>query len=123
MTVTIAGIKLRCGAEHWCSMIITHSETIVAGVMAKIADTVGVYWSGGDDGDQDAFVYQAAKILVPKDADTGLTIAQGAKVYFNAVTAKVTPTVGTNTLCGRAIEAAGALDTTALIHLSGHVAA
>jgi len=121
--MTIGGIKLRCGAEHWSSMIITHSATVLAGVMAKIADTVGVYWSGGDSGDQDAFVYQAAKILVPKVADSGLSIAQGAKVYFVAASAAVSPTVGANTLCGRAIEAAGALDTTVLIDLSGNVAA
>ena len=121
--MAITGIKLRCGAEHWSSMIITHVGTILAGVMAKIEDTVGVYWSGGDSGDQDAFVYKAAKILVPKVAGSGLSIAQGKKVYFKAASAAVTPTAGANTLCGRAIEAAGALDTTVLIDLSGNVAA
>lgn len=121
--MAITGIKLRCGPEHWASMIITHSATVLAGVMAKIADTVGVYWSGGDDGDDDAFVYYADAILVPKVAGSGLTIAQGAKVYFVAASGAVSPTVGANTLCGRCRIAAGALDTTVLIALAGNVAA
>jgi len=121
--MAITGIKLRCGPEHWASMILTHSGTIAAGVMAKINDLVGVYWNGGDSGDKDAFVYQADKILVPKVDGSGLTIAQGAKVYFSAGDAAVTGTAGGNTLCGRCIEAAIAADTTVLIALAGNVAA
>jgi len=121
--MAITGIKLRCGPEHWASMIITHSGTIVAGVMAKLNDTVGVYFSGGDSGDKDAFVYQADKILVPKVAESDQEIAQGAKVYFVAAEAAVTGDSDSNTLCGRCIEAAGALDTTVLISLHGDVAA
>ncbi len=121
--MAITGIKLRCGPEHWASFIITHVGTIAAGVMAKIADTVGIYWSGGDSGDEDAFVYYADAILVPKIALSGLSIAQGAKVYFVAASAAVSPTAGANTLCGRCRIAAGALDTTVLISLNGAVAA
>lgn len=121
--MAITGIKLRCGPEHWASMIITHVGTVATGVMAKIVDTVGVYWSGGDSGDDDAFVYYADAILVPKVVGSGKAITQGAKVYFVAASAAVSPTAGANTLCGRCRIAAGASDTTVLIALAGNVEA
>jgi hypothetical protein len=93
--MAITGIKLRCGPEHWASMAI----------------------------DKDAFVYQADKILVPKVDGSGLSIAQGEKVYFVSASAAVTGTAGSNTLCGRCLEAAVAGDTTVLIALNGNVEA
>ena len=121
--MAITGIKLRCGPQHWASMDVTLGGTITAGTMAKIQDTVGVYHSGGVSGDQDAFVYQADKILVPKIAGSGLSIAQGALVYFNAANAAVTGSAAGNTKCGRCLKAALAADTTVLIHLEGNAAA
>ena len=114
-----SGIDLRCGPEHWSSMDVTLGATITAGEMNKIQDTVGVYFEAGDSGDQVAFCYKAAKIVVAKVAGSGLTIAQGARVYFVSASDAVTGTAGSNTLCGRCLVAATAAATTVEIELNG----
>jgi len=118
-----SGIQLRCGPEHWAQMDVTLSSTVTAGQMAKIQSTVGVYFEAGDSGDQVSFVYKADKIVVPKVAGSGLTIAQGAPVYFKAASAAVTGAASGNTLCGRCLVAAGASDTTVEIEFNGACAA
>jgi len=118
-----SGIQLRCGPEHWAQMDVTLGATVTAGTMAKIEDMVGVYFKAGDSGDVVSFVYQADKIVVTKLAGSGLTIAAGAMVYFNALGAGVTGASSGNTLCGRCLVAATATATTVEIALNGAVAA
>ena len=118
-----SGIQLRCGPEHWAQMDVTLSGTVTAGEMNKIQDTVGVYFEAGVSGDQVSFVFKADKIVVAKVAGSGLTIAQGAKVYFKAANDAVTGASSGNTLCGRCLVAAGASDTTVEISLNGDVEA
>jgi predicted RecA/RadA family phage recombinase len=119
--MSISGIQLR--SQHYQAMSVTLGGTKVAGAMDKIEDTVGVYYEGGASGEAVAFVFQADKILLPKADGSGLTIAQGAKIYFDNSAKKVTPTSGGNTLCGRCLSAAGATDTTVLCVLEGHIPA
>jgi len=118
-----SGIQLRCGPEHWSQIDVTLGATVTAGLMALIQSMVGVYFKAGDSGDEVSFVYKAAKIVVTKVAGSGLSIAQGAKVYFVAASAAVTGVAGANTLCGRCNVAALAADTTVEITLNGDVAA
>lgn len=104
-------------------MTVTLGGTVVAGALSKIGDTVGVYFEGGDSGDVVSFVYRAKKVLLPKDAGSAEAIAQGAKVYYNNVTGKVTGNAGALGVCGRCIEAAVALATTVLVDFNGAAAA
>lgn len=119
--MSISGIQLR--SQHYQEFIVTLGGTKTAGAMDKIQDTVGVYYEAGVSGDEVAFVYQADKILLPKTAGSGLTIAQGAKIYFDNSAKSITPTSSGNTLCGRCLVAAGATDTTVLCVLEGHIPA
>jgi len=122
--MTISGIQLRCGPEGTAGMTVTLGGTKVAGALDKIGDTVGVYFEGGDALDVVAFTYRAKKILLPKDSGaSGEAIAQGAKVYYNNVTGKVTGNAGALVMCGRCIAAALTLDTTVLVDFNGAAAA
>jgi len=118
--MSITGIQLRCGPEGTAGMSVTLGATKVAGALDKIGDTVGVYFEGGDSGKTVSFVYRAKKILLPKDANA---ISQGAKVYYDSSEGNVTATATDNFLCGRAIKAAAAGDSTVLVDLNGAAAA
>ena len=119
--MSITGIQLR--SSHYQAMTVTLGATKVAGALDKIGDTVGVYYAGGVSGDKVAFVTQADKILLAKKDGAGEAIAQGAKVYYEAASGKVTGVVGTNVLCGRALEAVLTSDTTVLVAFNGLAAA
>ncbi|MDD3089804.1 MAG: DUF2190 family protein [Candidatus Omnitrophica bacterium] len=115
-------LKLR--SDIFASMeITTPTEGYTAGQMVKIEDTVGVIAETKTVGQTAVLIYKAEKIVVPKVAGTGITFAAGDKVYFVSVSAAVSNASTGNTLCGRALVAAGASDTTVEIQLNGDVAA
>lgn len=97
------------------------SAGYTAGQMLKKSQLVGVIVDTVDLDEETALIYAAEKIVVPKD--TGITFAIGDKVYFRSATSKVTSTASGNTLCGRALEAAGTNATEVEIELMGNVAA
>ncbi len=121
--MSINGPHIR--SEHRRSLDRTvPSGGCIAGAMVKVGDTVGVYAQTKDAGETVALIYQADAILLPKKASSvGEAIAIGAKVYFEAASAKVTGVAGSNTLCGRCLEAALTADTEVLVDFSGNVAA
>jgi len=120
--MALSGIQLR--SNVYASMTYTApSGGVTAGGMGKIGDTVVVYYETKAAGLTVAAVYKANKILLTKKDGSGEAIAQGAKVYYEAASGKVTAVAGSNTMCGRALEAAGADDTTVLVAFNGHVAA
>jgi len=119
--MTISGIQLR--SSRYQAFDVTLAATKVAGALDKIEDTVGVYFEGGESGDIVAFVTQADKILLAKKDGSGEAIAQGALVYYEAASGKLTATAGSNTKCGRCIKAALPTDTTVLVAFNGLVAA
>lgn len=94
-----------------------------AGDMVKVQDTVGVIVATVLVAKEAALIYECEKIIVPKTAATGITFAAGDKVYYNASAGAVTNVSSGNTLCGRALEVAGATDAEALIDLKGNLAA
>jgi len=121
--MAITGIQLRCGTAQTKSMDLTAiAAEVVAGAMDFIGDTIGVYYATVAAGGKGAMCIAADKILLPKIAGSGLTIAQGAKLYFTDGQAGVRGTAG-GTLCGRALKAAAADDDTVLAVFNGEVAA
>lgn len=121
--MAITGIQLRCGTDK------TKSITIPAPVGGTVAGSmyivgsylVGVAYEDALVSVDVALCIAAHKILLPKVAGTGLTMAQGSRIYFTAGAAGVN-TSGT-LLCGRVLVAAGALDTTVLADFNGDVQA
>jgi len=94
-----------------------------AGDMIKVEDKVGVIVEAALVTKDAVLVYSAEKVVVPKTAYTGVIFAIGDMVYYDSSAAAVTNVSTGNTLCGRALEAAGATATTVLIDLKGNVAA
>lgn len=116
--------KLRSDTERdtYHVLDITTSGDKTAGTMEKYNDIVGVWVNDSDDGDDNAFVYKASKIVVPcVSIPSGSTAdyAQGSKVYFDSGNAEVTATSGSNTLCGIVTESGSAADETIEIDLDG----
>jgi predicted RecA/RadA family phage recombinase len=99
------------------------SGGVTAGAMGKIGDTVVVFRETKAAGSDVAAIYACDKILLPKKIGSGEAIGQGKKVYYEAASGKLTGIAGSNTLCGRCIEAAGASDTDVLVDFKGNVAA
>lgn len=97
------------------------SAGYTAGQMVKVEDTVFIIVTTAAVGVATAAIYWAEKVVVPKA--TGVTFAVGDKVYFDASAAKITSVASGNTLCGRALVAAGSSATTAEIEFNGAVAA
>ena len=121
--MAITGIQLRCGTDKTKSITVTApSGGVTAGTMDFIGNTIGVYYETAAAGIKVAMCIAAHKILLPKIAGSGLTIAQGAYLYFTDGQAGVRGTAG-GTLCGRALEAAAATDATVLAVFNGDVAA
>ena len=80
---------------------------------------VGVYAEEQDAGAEVAFIYNAERILVPKQTGTGTALAIGALVYFDAAEAGVNGDPTGNTLCGAVRVAALTTDATVEIDLDG----
>lgn len=111
-------LKLR--SDIFASMeLTTPSAGYTAGQMLKVEDTVGVIVETKTVGQTAVLIYKCEKIVVPKVAGTGITFAAGDKVYFVAASAAVSNSSSGNTLCGRALVAAAADDTTVEIDLEG----
>jgi len=91
--------------------------------LTKIGDVVGFFYETKDAGEEVTVVCQMDLVELAKKAGSGEAIAQGAKVYYEAASASLTGTAGSNTLCGRCAKAAGASDTTVLVVFNGDVAA
>jgi len=115
-------LKLR--SNVFASMVVTAPTAgYTAGDMVKVEDTVGVIAETKAATLDAVLIYKCEKIVVPKVAGTGISFAAGDKVYYKAADKKVTNASTGNTLCGRALEAAGASATTVLIDLTGNLAA
>jgi ABC-type Fe3+-hydroxamate transport system substrate-binding protein len=95
----------------------------IEGNLTKIGDTVGFYFETKYAGAAVAVVIQCDIAELTKKTGSLEAIAQGAKVYYEAASGKLTGVSGGNTLCGRALKAAGAAATTAFVAFNGHVAA
>jgi predicted RecA/RadA family phage recombinase len=115
--VTESGLKLRTRLESAKTLLATTGaeETVSAGEMTVVGDTIGVVVEDAGTSSPFVLVYEAEKILVPKA--TGVSIAVGGKVYFDAAEKNVTSTATDNTLCGRALAAVASAETEALIDL------
>ena len=103
--------------------ITTPTAGYTAGQLVKIEDTVGVIAETKTVGQEAVLIYSCPRIVVAKRAGTGLSIAAGDKVYYRAAGPDVTGASTSNTLCGRATEAATAAATTVEIDLHGDIAA
>lgn len=122
--MAITGIQLRCPTDKTKSITIPAPlGGTVAGSMYIVGTyTVGVAYETALVGVAVALCIAAHKILLPKIAGTGLTIAQGARIYFASGAVGVNGAAA-GTLCGRCLVAAGALDDTVLADFNGDVAA
>lgn len=108
-------------SDRWSSMkVVAPSAGYTAGQLVKIRDTVCIIVEDAASGAYAVAVITAEKVKVPKSVTSGQSIlAAGDKVYFDAGEAKVCSDAFGNTLCGRALEAAGASDTTCIIQFDG----
>ena len=103
--MSISGPHIR--SEHFRPLDYTvPGGGCVAGNLTKVGDPVGVYAETKAAGQTVALVYQADAILAAKKNGTGESISLGAKVYYEAASGKLTGVAGSNTLCGRCLEAA-----------------
>jgi predicted RecA/RadA family phage recombinase len=91
--------------------------------LTKIGDTVGFFYETKDAAEIVTVVSQCDMVELAKKAGSGEAIAQGAKVYYEAASGKLTGVAGSNTLCGRCIKAALAADVTVLVAFNGLAAA
>lgn len=113
-------LKLR-SPNYKSTRVTAPTAGYTAGQMIKLNDTVMIVVTTVTVGQVSAAIYWAEKVVVPKA--TGVTFANGGKVYFNSTTGKVTSVASGNTLCGRALAAAASADTEAEIEFNGAVAA
>ena len=91
--------------------------------LTKIGDSVGFYYETKDAGEDVSVVIQCDIVELAKKAGSGEAIAQGAKVYYEAASGKLTGVEGSNTLCARCYKAAAADDATVWVVFNGDVAA
>ena len=112
---------LRCSSEQAATMrVVAPSGGYAAEEITKVEDVVGVIVQAADAGDDAVLMYQAQKIVLPKSTTTQQNVlAAGQMVYFDAGEGAVCSESSGNSLCGMALEAAGASDDTALCHLNG----
>jgi len=117
--VTESGLKLRTKLESAKTLKATTgtSETLSAGGMTVVGDTLGVVVEDAGTSSDFVLVYEAEKIVVPKATGTGRTLAAGSNVYYDATAQKVTDVATGNTKCGKALEAAGENDDEVLVDL------
>ena len=116
--VTESGMKLRTRLENAKTLVATTgaNETVSAGQMTVVSDTIGVVVEDAGHSSPFVLVYEAEKIVAPKA--TGVSFGPGDKVYFDGTARKVTAVAPGNTLCGVALAAAGSNDTEVLIDLA-----
>ena len=117
--MTESGLKLRTKLESAKTLKATTgtSETLSAGGMTVVGDTLGVVVEDAGTSSDFVLVYEAEKIVAPKATGTGRTLATGANVYYDAAAKNVTDVATGNTKCGKALEAAGEVDDEVLIDL------
>ena len=117
--VTESGLKLRTKLESAKTLKSTTgtSETLSAGGMTVVGNTLGVVVEDAGTSSDFVLVYEAEKIVVPKATGTGRTLAVGATVYYDGSAKKVTDVATANTKCGKALEAAGESDGEVLMDL------
>jgi len=114
-----SGLKLRTRLESAKTLKATTGtgETLSAGAMTVVGNTLGVVVEDAGTSSDFVLVYEAEKIVAPKATGTGRTLAAGANVYYDAAAKKVTDVATGNTKCGKALEAAGGSDDEVLIDL------
>ncbi|OGP58266.1 MAG: hypothetical protein A2V67_20515 [Deltaproteobacteria bacterium RBG_13_61_14] len=117
--VTESGLKLRTKLESAKTLKATTgtSETLSAGGMTVVGDTLGVVVEDAGTSSDFVLVYEAEKIVVPKATGTGRNLAAGSSVYYDATAQKVTDVATGNAKCGKALEAAGENDDEVLVDL------
>ena len=104
------GLKLRTKLESTKTLKTKtgEEESYEAGAMIKVEGTIGIVAEdAGENYRKFVLVYEAEKIVVPKATGTGISFAAGDSVYYDATAKKVTNGSSGNTLCGKALEAAG----------------
>jgi predicted RecA/RadA family phage recombinase len=120
MTETL--LKLR--SKNFKSVKVTApTGGLTAGQLYVSNSLVGVIVDTVLVGEETAMIYQCDKIVVAKQAGTGITFSIGTKVYYRSAGPDVTNASTSNTLIGRATETAGASDTSVEIDLMGNVVA
>lgn len=118
-----SGLKLRCPlGDCGAFTVAAGSGGVLAGQPDLIHDTVGVYVTSKDAGEDVAFIYRAPKIRVPKRVGSTYGILEGGdKVYFDHAAADFSSDSSGNVLCGICLKAAGAADADILIELAGYI--
>jgi hypothetical protein len=113
------GLKLRTKLESAKTMKLTtgENESLSAGEMTKVHDTIGVVVEDAAPNSEFVLVYEAEKLVAPKATGQGISLAAGDNVYYDASAKKVTNAASGNTLCGKALEDAGEDDSEVLIDL------
>ena len=118
----MAATLLKLRSPIWESIKVTApSAGYTAGQVVKVGQIVGVIVETKTVGLDTALIYKCEKVILPKTTGEAWTI--GAKLYFNATTAKLTTVASGNTLCARANIAYAASDTEGEVSLAGNVAA
>jgi predicted RecA/RadA family phage recombinase len=119
-----SGLKLRCADFETIKITAASPSTYVAGFLTKVEDMVVAVIDDIAALAEGVAVYKAKKILLPKRVGTTCVFAAGDKVYYNGSVNKLDiATTSTYTLCGRALEAAGATATEVLVDFNGACAA
>jgi predicted RecA/RadA family phage recombinase len=90
---------------------------VAAGDVVVVGDTVAVATEKIEDGDLGALVIRGV-VRFPKATTSTSAIAQGTKVYWNAVSEVVTETAGANKVAGYTVVAATAAATTVDVSLA-----
>jgi len=103
------GLKLRTKMESAKTLKAKtgEGETLSAGAMVKVNDTIGVVVEDAAENSEFVLIYEAEKIIVPKATGTGISFSAGDNVYYDAAAKKVSSASSGNTLCGKALEDAG----------------
>jgi predicted RecA/RadA family phage recombinase len=119
MMVTESGLKLRTKLESAKTLKATTgtSETLSAGEMTVVGNTVGVVVEDAGTSSDFVLVYEAEKIVAPKATGTSRTFSVGANVYYDSANRKVTNVATGNSKVGKALEAAGEGDDEVLMDL------
>jgi predicted RecA/RadA family phage recombinase len=113
------GLKLRTKLESAKTLKAKtgEAETLKAGDMTKVHDTIGLVVEDAAASSEFVLVYEAEKIIVPKSKGTGISFSAGDSVYYDASAKTVTNASSSNTLCGKALSDAGEQDGEVLIDL------
>ena len=116
--VTETGLKLRTKLESAKTLSATNestTDTLDAGQMTVVGDTIGLVVEEAAPGAEFVLVYEAEKVVAPKAS--AAVFAPGDAVYYDPAAGNVTDVATSNQKCGRALEAAGTSDEEALIDL------